>query len=395
MSTIHLSLLNYKGRESIAVRGPYERLFNTKMKALGAGWSKSNKCWILPCRKIIYEHLINTLMGEYEINNQELITALKQKAALDEQKHVARVTASLPSKNTYKPGSKDCIRVEMSEFNQKAYADYRRMLVLKGYSKSTLKTYSTEFLGLLRVLANKLNVDQLTKEQIHGYLLWMIVKRSCSEHQVHSAINAIKFYFEQVLNKPQMVFNIPRPKRPLQLPKVHDETQIVKMIKACNNIKHETMLMLAYATGLRLAEIINLKPEDIDSARMILYVRKGKGKKDRQVVLSTVLLHQLRRYYREYKPKKWLFEGQYGNHYGYRSLQQIFERAKKKAGITMKGGIHTMRHSFATHLLENGTDIRLIQELLGHERIETTMRYTHISQAQIQKVKSPLDRLGL
>ena len=154
-------------------------------------------------------------------------------------------------------------------------------------------------------------------------------------------------------------------------------------------------MMLAYASGLRLQEIINLKITDINSARMVIEVRRGKGKKDRQVVLSEKLLEQLRKYFRMYKPKNWLFEGRPGEQYGYRTLQEVFGNAKEKAGIKMAGGIHTMRHSFATHLLENGTDLRLIQELLGHNSIKTTIRYTHVSRAQIGKIKSPLDELDL
>jgi site-specific recombinase XerD len=176
---------------------------------------------------------------------------------------------------------------------------------------------------------------------------------------------------------------------------VHAVQDVKKIILSTNNEKHKTMLMIAYATGLRLQEIINLKIKDIDSARMIINVIRGKGKKDRQVILSEKLLEQLRRYFKMYRPKDWLFEGQAGAQYGYRSLQLVFQKAKEKAGVKTSGGIHTMRHSFATHLLENGTDIRLIQELLGHNSIKTTIRYTHVSKAHLQKIRSPLDELGL
>ncbi|HEX8333412.1 MAG TPA: tyrosine-type recombinase/integrase [Segetibacter sp.] len=167
------------------------------------------------------------------------------------------------------------------------------------------------------------------------------------------------------------------------------------MIKCTENIKHRTMLMMAYSSGLRLNEIICLRISDIDSARMVISVRRGKGKKDRQALLSVKMLEQLRAYYRIYKPTEYLFEGVTGGQYGYRSLQEVFKQAKERAGINFKGGIHTLRHSFATHLHENGTDIRLIQELLGHSNIETTMRYTHVSRRQLQNIISPLDNLDL
>jgi site-specific recombinase XerD len=153
--------------------------------------------------------------------------------------------------------------------------------------------------------------------------------------------------------------------------------------------------MLAYSAGLRLNEIISLQIQDVDSTRMVIIIKRGKGKKDRQALLSVKMLEQLRTYYRMYKPLKYLFEGVSGGQYGYRSLQEVFKQAKQRAGITTKGGIHTLRHSFATHLHENGTDIRVIQELLVHSRIETTIQYTHVSRVQLQKITSPLDHLDL
>ena len=154
------------------------------------------------------------------------------------------------------------------------------------------------------------------------------------------------------------------------------------------------MLMTAYAGGLRISEIVNLRIKDIDSERMVIYVRGAKGKKDRQVSLSTVLLEQLRRYFKLYKPKDWLFEGSGGDAYSTRSLQQVFQSAKKDSRNVKKGGIHSLRHSYATHLMENGTDLRLIQNLLGHNSIKTTVRYTHVSLQDIKKIQSPLDKLN-
>ena len=283
---------------------------------------------------------------------------------------------------------------ELCADNQTALDIFIKTLQLKAYSHNTIKTYRTEFGVLLKLLRNH-SVNDLREGHIKSYILFLLQKKKYSESQAHTAINAIKFYFEKVLNRPQIVVHIPRPKKPWQLPKVHAPEQVKKIIGATNNEKHKTMMMLAYASGLRLQEIINLKITDINSARMVIEVRRGKGKKDRQVVLSEKLLEQLRKYFRMYKPKNWLFEGRPGEQYGYRTLQEVFGNAKEKAGIKMAGGIHTMRHSFATHLLENGTDLRLIQELLGHNSIKTTIRYTHVSRAQIGKIKSPLDELDL
>ncbi len=269
-----------------------------------------------------------------------------------------------------------------------------KILKLKAYANNTIELYRGEILQLMRLLKDR-SLASLTSNQIKSYLLWLLQERKCSENKVHSTLNALKFCFEQVLNQPKIFITIPRPKKHLQLPKVHAAEQVKKIIQSTNNEKHKTMLMLAYATGLRLQEIINLKIKDINSARMVINVIRAKGKKDRQAILSEKLLIQLRKYFKLYRPKEWLFEGQAGSQYGYRSLQLVFQQAKERNGIQIPGGIHTMRHSFATHLLENGTDIRLIQELLGHNSIKTTIRYTHVSKAQLQKIKSPLDELDL
>jgi integrase/recombinase XerD len=168
---------------------------------------------------------------------------------------------------------------------------------------------------------------------------------------------------------------------------------IKKLFEVTENLKHNTMLKLCYGMGLRVSEIINLKITDIDSGNMQVLVEKSKGKKDRYVNLPESILLQLREYYKVYKPVKYLFEGQYGNEYSIRSAQQVFRNAMTKAKINKQVGIHGLRHSFATHLLESGTDIKFIQELLGHNDIKTTLRYIHVSEKSIKKIKSPLDTM--
>jgi site-specific recombinase XerD len=167
------------------------------------------------------------------------------------------------------------------------------------------------------------------------------------------------------------------------------------MINKTVNLKHKCLLMAAYAGGLRVSEIVALKIADIDSKRMTIFVERAKGKKDRVVPLSQVLLKNLREYFKVYRPKKYLFEGAPGEPYAVRSVQLVFQKAKQMNKILMKGGIHTMRHSYATHLLESGTDIRFIQELLGHSSLKTTIRYTHVSVKALQLIRSPLDDLQL
>jgi integrase/recombinase XerD len=177
------------------------------------------------------------------------------------------------------------------------------------------------------------------------------------------------------------------------LPVVFDESEVLSIIKVTNNLKHKSILCLAYAGGLRISEIVQLKIKDVDSKRMVITLRQAKGKKDRQIMLAEKLLLMLRAYYKEYKPKDWMFEGQQGGPYSARSIQLILAHAKSKAGVTKKGSIHAMRHSFATHLLEGGTDLVSIKQLLGHNSIRTTMIYTHVSKTHISKIQSPLDKL--
>ena len=191
---------------------------------------------------------------------------------------------------------------------------------------------------------------------------------------------------------------IPRPKKPYLLPNFFNQDEIVAILKGTINIKHKTMLMLAYSSGLRVSEVVAMKTYNIDSKRMCMKIEQGKGKKDRMVGLSPVLLVMLREYCRQYKPKKegYLFMGQNPEEmYSTRSLQLVLTAAKKRAGIMKPGSIHALRHSFATHLVDRGTDVTIIQKIMGHNDIKTTMRYLHTSNKDLLKILSPLDSLNL
>jgi len=206
----------------------------------------------------------------------------------------------------------------------------------------------------------------------------------------------VKFYYEQVLHIEKFFWEIPRPKKPQQLPKLLNEEEIRKLFNALKNKKHKAMLFTAYSAGLRVSEIVNLKIADIDSKRMQIFIDRGKGKKDRYVNLSLVLLDILRNYVKSYKPapRVHLFESEQTlQAYPVRTVQQIFSNAKQKAGIKKDVGIHSLRHSFATHLLDKGTDIKYIKDLLGHFDIRTTERYLHVSKKQLVNIISPFDDL--
>jgi len=277
--------------------------------------------------------------------------------------------------------------------NQVALKRMHETLLLKGYSPNTIRTYCVEFSQLLYLLKDK-QVDTLTPERLRSYLLYCTTKLKLSENIIHSRINAIKFYFEQVLHREKVFFEeIPRPKKREALPKVISKNDIAKLFSQVENPKHLTMLKLCYGMGLRVSEIVRLKITNIDSQRMLVHIEAAKGKKDRYVTLPSSILDDLRSYYKAYHPKIYLFEGQYGGQYSIRSAQAVFKNAMQKAKINKTVGIHGLRHSYATHLLECGTDMTFIQKLLGHKDIKTTEIYAKVSNRQLSKVKSPLDDL--
>ena len=276
--------------------------------------------------------------------------------------------------------------------NQLAFQKYIEQLQLKGYSQNTIRSYSVEFAQLLKTIKS-FPVDQLSTEKLRGYFLYCINTLKLSENAIHSRMNAVKFYFEQVLYREQFFMEIPRPKKPSLLPKALSAQDIKKMLATIENPKHNLLLKICYGMGLRVSELVNLKITDIDSKRMQVLVSQGKGKKDRYVVLPESILAQLRAYYLENKPKEYLFEGQYGGQYSVRSVQQVFKKAMQKAKINKKIGVHSLRHSYATHLIEQGVDIRFVQDLLGHNNIKTTMVYTGLTDAAKRKIVSPLDNL--
>ena len=270
---------------------------------------------------------------------------------------------------------------------------YIEAIQLKGYSAATLKTYKNEFLHYLSYLKEQ-NAKECKTEDVRNYILYCLNELKLKEATVHSRINAIKFYYEKVVRNERLFIEIPRPKKPYQLPKVIATQDVKKLFEVTSNLKHNTMLKLCYGMGLRVSEIVNLKIQDIDSKRMQVFINRAKGKKDRYANLPESILPQLRSYFIEYKPKEYLFEGQFGGQYSSRSAQQVFKQALEKAKIKKTLGIHSLRHSFATHLLESGTDIRFIQELLGHNDIKTTLIYTNVTDKSLRKIKSPLDDIN-
>lgn len=271
--------------------------------------------------------------------------------------------------------------------------EYIELLERKRYSLNTAKTYISLFSGFVEYYKDKLLTD-LSEEDIRHYVQ-TIVKRGGSRSHQNQVINAIKFYYEQVLDMPRRFYEIDRPDRERKLPLVLSEPEIAKIISLTRNLKHKTILVVIYSCGLRLSELLNLKISDIQSDRHLLFIKGGKGNKDRTTVLSDKTIELLRKYYKSFKPKEYVFESASKGRYSAKSVQNIVKKSCKLAGIKKRVSTHTLRHSFATHLLENGTDLRYIQELLGHSSSKTTEIYTHVSTKKLRHVVSPIDNLDI
>ena len=267
---------------------------------------------------------------------------------------------------------------------------YRNRLIQKRYSKNTMDIYCNYFKDFCKFFKNY-RLEELKPEEINKYILDLIKIKNISISQQNQRINAIKFYYEKILGKEKQYYTLYRPKKEHKLPKVLSKEEVKRIFDSCDNIKHCCILMLIYSAGLRRSELIDLKISDIDSERMVVNIKGAKGKKDRISLLSKNTLQLLREYYNRYKPKVYLFEGPTGNKYSPSSVANILKKSAQKAGIKKRVTPHMLRHSFATHLLEQGTDLRYIQELLGHNSSKTTETYTHVSKKAIDKIRNPID----
>lgn len=263
-------------------------------------------------------------------------------------------------------------------------------LTLRGYSEKTHSAYLSHIRRFL--LHCKKEPEHISNEDVRDYLLRLIDEGAKSHAYVNLAISSIKFLFIDVLERRDIITGIPRPKKQEKLPDVLSTDEVFSILKAVNNIKHQALLALTYSAGLRVSEVVSLRIQDIDSKRMLIHVRQGKGRKDRYTILSEAALEVLRTYAKSYRIHDWLFPGEEDtDHLTERSAQRIFEAAKKKAQVCKNVSIHSLRHSFATHLLEGGTDLQYIQELLGHKNSKTTEIYTHVTEKDISRIRSPLD----
>lgn len=272
----------------------------------------------------------------------------------------------------------------------------RRMdedMVVRGLADRTRETYLWAVTGLATFYRR--SPDQIADHEIQAYLLHLIRERRRSWSTCNIVVQALRFFYHTTLKRDRMTFSVPSPRRPGTLPAILSRAEVERLIAHVRNLKHRTMILTAYAAGLRLSELLHLRVTDIDSTRMTLRVEQGKGGQDRYTVLSAHLLDALRAYWKSTRPTPWLFPSAQGPHpMDPSALQRAYQTAKQRAGIIKPGGIHALRHAFATHLLEAGVDIHTIQRLLGHGHISTTTRYFQLTQHTAMAPGSPLDLLA-
>ncbi len=267
--------------------------------------------------------------------------------------------------------------------------DFLNKLEIRRYAFNTAKTYITMFEKFINRFYN-IPINELTELEIRLYLR-ELHNKEVSNSYMNQMVNSIKFYYEIVLDMPSRMYGIERPRKQKKLPKVISIEEVKLIINHTTNIKHKCVVSLLYSAGLRRSELLNLKLTDIDSKRMLILVRSAKGNKDRHTILSETVLKDLRQYFKEWKPKYFLFEGVKGYQYSTTSVANIVTKSALRANIKKRITPHMLRHSFATHLLENNTDLRYIQTLLGHSSSVTTEIYTQVATKNLQNIKSPLD----
>lgn len=271
----------------------------------------------------------------------------------------------------------------------------RRMIdamIVRGFSPRTHETYIAAVRGLAKHYRR--SPDELTVQEVQGYLVHLVTKRKLSWSTCSIVAHAFRFLYHVTLGRDRVEFDVPAPKQPQRLPEILSRDEVARLIEAPPNAKHRLLLATAYAAGLRVSEVVQLRVADLDRTRMTLRVEQGKGRKDRIVPLSRKLLAQFETYWKSEPPLVWLFPNRTGRaHVGITVAQKVFIMAKLRTGITKRCGIHGLRHAFATHLIESGADVPTVQRLLGHRSVSTTMRYFHLSQARLAAIRSPLDLL--
>jgi integrase/recombinase XerD len=341
----------------------------------GRKWNNTIYCWEIPATKLSMRFLEQYLPN---------LTAWTFQPGAETPE---RLPNSVP---TYQKQSKPVLVAQY----EVAVTALEQMLTLKRYSWRTIKSYKNSFRQFI-MHYNDIKPSQITRKQINSYILKLIQERHITESYQNQIACSIKIFYCEVLNQAEKVEGLVQAKKPQKIPQVLTESEVTRLLRSVENLKHRCILMIIYSAGLRLGELTKLRLTDIHTEEHRIFVRDGKGKKDRCTLLAGKTGMLLQSYLACYKPVHWLFEGADGGPYSDRSVQAIFTAAKERSKINPLATVHTLRHSFATHLLEKGVDLRYIQDLLGHESSKTTEIYTHITKKSWDKIKSPLDDLEI
>ena len=364
---IFLETVSHNSEKRIKLLFPYNALLIDEIKLYtNCKWSNTMTAWHMPYSKRELEKLKEILAQKFEIV------------------YINRKT----KKELFKPER------NIPENITNSVSKYKDYLKVQRYSEQTIRTYIS-IISKFFIFIKYKDPAEINIDDIDNYNRNYIIENSMSQSYQNQFVSTVKLFYEVIFNTKLNIEEIQRPRRVKALPKVLAKEDVIKLFDSVRNLKHKTILVLIYSAGLRRSELLHLKVSDIDSKRMVINIRHGKGNKDRIVRLSENVLELTREYFKLYHPKEFLIEGKGGNMYSASSIWKIFKHAKEAAGIKMKGGVHILRHSYATHIHEDGCDIRYIQEILGHKSSKTTEIYTHVSTKSIQKIKNPIEDIDL
>jgi integrase/recombinase XerD len=380
---IVLNAVWYNHERRITMEWSPDRNFENIVNQLpDCQWSEQIRCWHVPNNPESLREIFRIFQGKAYIDTSGVFGEKRKNTKVIALKERPRETES-----------HDFIPPTLSEVSMLKVREFVKWLEQRRYSENTVRNYVEGISTFLRYHHSK-SPEEITLHDLEEFNHRHILKKGYSSSYQNLVINAVKLFFRKMEKREMDIEQIERPRKEEHLPNVLSKKEVKDILGAPVNLKHRVMLSLIYACGLRRSELLNLKPSDIGSNRGLLVIRQSKGNKDRVVSISVKMIEMLREYFKAYRPKTWLFEGQVaGEQYSPTSLQEVLKKSVAKAGIRKPVTLHWLRHSYATHLLESGTDLRYIQELLGHKSSRTTEIYTHVSQKNIQQIKSPFDDL--
>lgn len=380
MKMVVIKRMTHNGESRLILKFNYDpELINLTKQIEGAQWSYSNKCWHVPDSSDMLSRIFKLFKGVAYLDYSDM----KSKSLL---------VPATAKKERVSP--RDLTGILVAE-EEEAIKSFRRWMYHRRYSPLTMRTYTASLITFLKFIKPKVALE-VGEEDIVYFVSEYILSNGMSYSYQNQTVSALKLFYGEVYKTKLDIEKLDRPRREHKLPNVLGRGEVESILKAPLNLKHRTMLVMIYGCGLRRGELLNLEHRHVDQERKLLIIKQAKGMKDRVVPLSDKMLARIREYREAYKPAVWLFEGQgKGNKYSEASLQEVFKQALKKSGIDKPATLHWLRHSFATHLLESGTDLRYIQELLGHRSSRTTEIYTHVSISSIQNIRSPYDELDL